>query len=59
MHTLACIYLYVDKNGDKEVVRMDEKADRKNFYCILEIVLGHSGHLIFYLSPRIHFLCIY
>lgn len=26
---LACTYLYVDKSEDKEVVRMDEKVDRK------------------------------
>lgn len=57
MHVLACIYLCVDKDEDKEVVRMAEKREKISS-CVLEIVLGHSFHLIFHLSLRIHLLSI-
>lgn len=57
VHMLACVSLYVDKSEDKEVVRMAKK--RKFSHCVLEIVLGHSGHLIFHLSLKTHLLIIY
>lgn len=59
VHMLACIFLYVSRSEDKEVMGMGEKRDRKISHYVLEIVLGHSDHLIFHLSFRIHLLSIH
>lgn len=59
VHMFACIYLYVSKSEDKEVMGMAEKRDRKISHYVLEIVLGHLEHLTFHLSLRIHLLSIH
>lgn len=53
---LACIYLYIGKSEDKEIVRVAEKKEIKISHRVLEIVLGT---LIFPLSLKIYLLSIY